>query len=155
MKTLSWGKDRGLEPGRKETIVPVAVSRASLRSTQGYSAFRYPGVPKSSQGLETGTKARPVAAPPTPPPRPRPLPECHAPETRCPRVPRGPAGQPTWKEVRAVSGVGPRRGGTYATRAGVKVEGRGQGPAAEKQHQDTADAGGGCLRGVHCWPTTR
>lgn len=116
-------------------MVTVAISRTSLFSTFNYSVYRYPGVPRISQDAGTRTQAGFAPRPPTA------VPERLAPETGCPRIPRGPSGR---KEVFAVSGVRPRLWWSYATSAVVKGLGLGQGPVAEKQHQDTADAGGGC-----------
>lgn len=126
---------KGFKPGRKEIMVTVAISCTFLCSTDNFRVCRYPAVPRISQDAGTRTHASSAHSHPTA------VPECLAPETGCPRIPRSPSGR---KEVFAVCGVHPRLRWTYVTSAVVKGHGRGQGPAAEKQHQDTADAEGGC-----------
>lgn len=116
-------------------MVTVAICHTSLCSTDNFRVCRYPAVPRISQDAGTRTPASSAHSHPTA------VPECLAPKIGCPRIPRSPSGR---KEAFAVSGVCPGPRWTYAASAVVKGHGEGQGLAAEKQHQDTADAGGGC-----------
>ncbi|KAM7236970.1 hypothetical protein CapIbe_011214 [Capra ibex] len=106
-----------------------------VHQIDNFRVCRYPAVPRISQDAGTRTPASSAHSHPTA------VPECLAPKIGCPRIPRSPSGR---KEAFAVSGVCPGPRWTYATSAVVKGHGEGQGLAAEKQHQDTADAGGGC-----------